>query len=327
MISMRGAAMFAVCVSAFLPGFTLADEYPSRAIKVVIPFAAGGGGDIAVRVLTDALAKKLGQGVVIENRPGPYGMAAAQSVKAAEPDGYSMVVLGNIHAIGQTMMKSVAYDVVNDFVPIVAFAYADVAVFTSPKSSLSNLKDVIERAKATQNTFNIGSGLVGTTQYLTATLFKSTAQLSVPIVSFRASAELATAVMRGDVAIGFELIPAILGSLESGSLKPIAVSSGARFPRLPQTSTFTESGLGTSVTSWAIFAAPARHSNADHRTAQQRSRRNSLRPGSPKQIPTNGLHFWRRDTARRQAPARQRDRSLEIGYRSGQPAERMNPSN
>ena len=258
MISMRRAAMFAlVCVAAVLPGVSLADEYPSRAIKVVIPFAAGGGGDIAVRVLTDALAKKLGQGVVIENRPGPYGMAAAQTVKAAEPDGYSMVVLGNIHAIGQTMMKSVPYDVVNDFVPIVTFAYADVAVFTSPKSSLSNLKDVIERAKATPNTFNIGSGLVGTTQFLTATLFKSTAQLSVPIVSFRASAELATAAMRGDVAIGFELIPAILGSLESGSLKPIAVSSGARFQRLPQTSTFTESGLGTSVTSWATFAAPA----------------------------------------------------------------------
>lgn len=323
MISMRRAAMLAVCVAAAaLPGLSLADEYPSRAIKVVIPFAAGGGGDIAVRVLTDALAKKLGQGVVIENRPGPYGMAAAQTVKAAEPDGYSMVVLGNIHAIGQTMMKSVPYDVVNDFVPIVTFAYADVAVFTSPKSSLSNLKDVIERAKATPNTFNIGSGLVGTTQFLTATLFKSTAQLSVPIVSFRASAELVTAVMRGDVAIGFELIPAILGSLESGSLKPIAVSSGARFPRLPQTSTFTESGLGTSVTSWAIFAAPAGDSHADHRPAQQRSRRYSLRPASPRQIPTNGLHFWRRDTTRRQAPARQRDRSLEIGHRSGQPAGR-----
>ena len=141
MISMRRAAMLAVCVAAAaLPGLSLADEYPSRAIKVVIPFAAGGGGDIAVRVLTDALAKKLGQGVVIENRPGPYGMAAAQTVKAAEPDGYSMVVLGNIHAIGQTMMKSVPYDVVNDFVPIVTFAFADVAVFTSPKSSLSNLK-------------------------------------------------------------------------------------------------------------------------------------------------------------------------------------------
>ena len=257
MISMRCAAIFAVCIAAALPGFSRADEYPSRPIKVVIPFAAGGGGDIAVRVLTDALTKKLGQGVVVENRPGPYGVAAAQTVKAAEPDGYSMVVLGNIHAIGQTMMKSVSFDVVNDFVPIVTFAYADVVVFTSPKSSLSNLKDVIERAKATPGTFNIGTGLVGTTQFLTAELFKSTAQLNIPIVSFRTSGELATAVMRGDVAIGFELIPAILGPLESGSLKPIAVSSGARFPRLPQTSTFAESGLGTSVTSWAIFAAPA----------------------------------------------------------------------
>lgn len=257
MISGLRAAMFAVCVAAALPGVSLADEYPSRAIKVVIPFAAGGGGDIAVRVLTEALAKELGQGVVVENRPGPYGMAAAQTVKATEPDGYSLVVLGNIHAIGQSMMKSVPYDVVNDFVPIVTFVHADVVVFASPKSPLSNLNDVIERAKAAPNTFNIGTGLVGTTQFLTAALFKSTAQLSIPIVSFRSSGELSTGVMRGDVAIGFELIPAILGPLESGSLKPLAVSSGARFPRLPQTSTFAESGLSTSVTSWAILAAPA----------------------------------------------------------------------
>ncbi len=257
MISRLRAAMFAVCVAAALPGSAFAAEYPSRAIKVVIPFAAGGGGDIAVRVLTEALAKKLGQGVVVENRPGPYGMAAAQTVQAAEPDGYSLAVLGNIHAIGQTMMKSVPYDVVNDFVPIVTFAQADVVIFTSPKSSLSNLSDVIEQAKTTPNTFNIGTGLVGTTQFLTAELFKSTAHLSIPIVSFRSSGELSSAVMRGDVAIGFELIPAILGPLESGSLKPVAVSSGARFPRLPQTSTFAESGVSTSVTSWAILAAPA----------------------------------------------------------------------
>ena len=244
--------------ATYLTSRAWADEYPSGTIRIVVPFAAGGGGDIAMRVLTDELQRKLGTPVIIDNRPGPNGVAAALSVKAAAPDGYSIVALGNVHAIGQSLMKQAPFDLVNDFVPIATIAYADVVVYTAPNSPLNSLADAIAKAKTSPESFSIGSGIVGTTQNLTAELFRSTAQISSPIVSFRAPGDLLTAVTRGDVAIGFDLIPPIVGLLESGAFKALAVSSSSRFPRLPNTPTFQEGGIGTSVTSWAMIAAPAR---------------------------------------------------------------------
>jgi tripartite-type tricarboxylate transporter receptor subunit TctC len=246
-----------ICIVMTLPGAARSGEYPDRPIKVVAPFAAGGGGDIVARLVLEGLRKRLGQPVIIENRPGANGVAAAQAVRTAEPDGYTLLLLGNIHAIGQSLMKSSAFDVGNSFTPVATIAFTDVVVVTSPKSPLSSLTDLLAKANATPDGINIGTGLVGTTQHLTAELFKSVTKVHATIVNFRSSGDLVSAITRGDVEVGFELLPAVTALLESGALKSIAVSADRRLPRLPQALTFEESGVHTSVTSWAILAAPA----------------------------------------------------------------------
>jgi tripartite-type tricarboxylate transporter receptor subunit TctC len=231
-------------------------EYPVAPIKLVVPFAAGGGGDISARILADATGNLLGQPVIIENRPGAGGLAAAQSVLSAAPDGYTILLIGNINAIAQSMLKSIPYDILRDFAPISIVATTDVVVFVSKSSRFKSLREAVEEAKKKPGTINIGVGLVGTTQHLTAELFKSTTNVDAVIVPFRSSADLVTAVRRGDVDLGFELMAPVLSLFASGDLKALAVSAPKRSPILPEVPTFVENDIAASVTSWALIAGP-----------------------------------------------------------------------
>jgi tripartite-type tricarboxylate transporter receptor subunit TctC len=231
-------------------------EYPAAPIKLVVPFAAGGGGDISARILADATGNLLGQPVIIENRPGAGGLAAAQSVLGAAPDGYTILLIGNINAIAQSMLKSIPYDILRDFTPISIVATTDVVVFGSKSSRFKSLREAVEEARRKPGTINIGVGLVGTTQHLTAELFKSTTNVDAVIVPFRSSADLVTAVRRGDVDLGFELMAPVLSSFASGDLKALAVSAPKRSPLLSETPTFVENDVAASVTSWALIAGP-----------------------------------------------------------------------
>jgi tripartite-type tricarboxylate transporter receptor subunit TctC len=235
-----------------------AQSYPTKPIRLVIPVAAGGGGDISVRLMAEPLSALLGQQVVVENRPGTAGIAAAQTVAGARPDGYTLALLANINAIGQSMVAAVPYDLVNDFIPIATVAFTDVVVFTSNTSRFGSLKDLIAEAKARPEAVTIGIGLIGTTQHLTAELFKAAVQTNLTIVPFRSTPNLAAAITRGDVDAGFELVAPIIESLGDGRLRPLAVSSGERFAGLSQVPTFLENGIPGSVTSWSLVAAPAR---------------------------------------------------------------------
>jgi tripartite-type tricarboxylate transporter receptor subunit TctC len=231
-------------------------EYPAAPIKLVVPLAAGGAGDISARILADAIGNLLGQPVIIENRPGAGGLAAAQSVLNATPDGYTILLIGNINAIAQSMLKSIPYDILRDFTPISIIATTDVVVFGSKSSHFKSLREVVDEARKKPGTINIGVGLVGTTQHLTAELFKSTTNIDAVIVPFRSSADLVTAVRRGDVDLGFELMAPVLSSFASGDLKALAVSAPKRSPLLPETPTFVENDVAASVTSWALIAGP-----------------------------------------------------------------------
>src|SRR5262249_35976786 len=141
--------------------------------------------------------------------------------------------------------------------PISIVATTDVVVFGSKSSRFKNLRDVLDEAKKKPGTINIGVGLVGTTQHLTAELFKITTNVDAVIVNFRSSADLVTAVRRGDVGLGIELMAPIVGSFASGDLKALAVSAPKRSPLLPETPTFGENDIAAAVTSWALIAGPA----------------------------------------------------------------------
>ena len=231
-------------------------EYPAAPIKLVVPVAAGGAGDISARILADAIGNLLGQPVIVENRPGAGGLAAAQSVLNAAPDGYTILLIGNINAIAQSMLKSIPYDILRDFAPISIVATTDVVVFGSKSSRFKNLRDVVDEARKKPGTINIGVGLVGTTQHLTAELFKSTTNVDAVIVPFRSSADLVTAVRRSDVDLGFELMAPVLSLFASDDLKALAVSAPKRSPILPEVPAFVENDIPASVTSWALIAGP-----------------------------------------------------------------------
>jgi tripartite-type tricarboxylate transporter receptor subunit TctC len=231
-------------------------EYPAGPIRLVAPFAAGGGGDISARILADAMGNILSQPVIVENRPGAGGVAAAQAVLNAAPDGYTALVLGNINAIAHSMLKTIPYDIARDFIPVSIVITTDVVAFANKSSPFGNVRDVVGAAKTKPGAINIGVGLIGTTQHLTAELFKLTTDIDAVIVPFRTSADLVTAVRRGDVDVGFELLAPVVGLLATNDLKALAVGAPKRSPLLPSTPTFAESGIGVNVTSWAMIAAP-----------------------------------------------------------------------
>jgi len=231
-------------------------EYPASPIRLVAPFAAGGGGDISARILAYEMGSILSQPVIVENRPGAGGVAAAQSVLNSAPDGYTLLVLGNINAIAHSMLKAIPYNIAHDFIPVSIVITTDVVAFSNKSSPFGNVRDVIDVAKKKPGAINIGVGLVGTTQHLTAELFKLMTDIDAVIVPFRTSADLVTAVRRGDVDVGFELLAPVVSSLVTNDLKALAVGAPKRSPLLPSIPTFSENDVGVNVTSWAMIAAP-----------------------------------------------------------------------
>lgn len=235
-----------------------AEPYPTRPIKIVAPFAAGGAGDVSIRIVAQGMSASLGQQVIVENRPGSGGIAAAQAVVRAKPDGYTLLLLANVSAISASLFKSLPYDIVNDFTQISTLVDSDVVILVAKNSRLTSVKDLVADAKAHPGQINIGVGILGTTQHLTAELFKSATRSNVSIVPFKSVGNLVTAADGAQVEAVFELLPPVLGYIKSGDLRPLAVSADRRFPGLPTVPTLAESGVeNCQVTSWEEIAAPA----------------------------------------------------------------------
>ena len=230
-----------------------AQQFPSRSITLIVPFAPGGGGDITARLLTQQMRDK----IVVDNRPGAGGIAATQFVAKANPDGHTLLLLSNVNAISVSLFKSLPYDVLGDFVPISVVATSDVAVIVGRDAALQSISDLLREAKARPAKLTVGIGLIGTTQHLSAELFKARAGIEVAIVPFKSVGNLMTALAAGQIDAGFELVPAVIGQLKGGQLRALAVGSNRRFADFPEVPTVAESGVRNyEATSWAQVAAP-----------------------------------------------------------------------
>jgi putative tricarboxylic transport membrane protein len=240
-----------------MPSIARAQTYPSRPIRFVLPFAAGGVADITSRLAADKLGEKLGQRLVVENQPGPGGIAAARSVTTAPPDGHTLALVTNGTAISVALYKSLPFDPVKDFAPISALGTFDLVFATNTDSEFKTLGDFIKAAREKPGALNVGTIAVGSTQNLGAELFKSTANLNFQIVPYRTTPDLTVALLRNDVHLMVDFYAAMKGGLTDGKMRPVGTSGLERASYLPAVPTVAEAAPGYEVTSWNGIAAPA----------------------------------------------------------------------
>ncbi|MCW2573649.1 MAG: uncharacterized protein JWO88_3707 [Frankiales bacterium] len=248
-LGFAGAATFPA-----LPAF--AQTYPKSPARITVPFGAGGIGDITVRIVADGLSRKLGQNFVIENMPGPGGVSAARAAIQGGPDGYTLALFSNGTAISVGLFKQLRFDPVKEFAPISALGYFDFVFATGGQSQFKTLDDLLKAARAKPGELNVGTIAIGSTQHLSAELFKTSANIDFRIVPYRNTPDIILAAMRGDVDLVIDSFASMRANFDDGKLRPLATSSAQRSQSLPNVPTVAEAGVpGYDVTSWnAIFA-------------------------------------------------------------------------
>jgi tripartite-type tricarboxylate transporter receptor subunit TctC len=254
---MRRFLALLICVLSCAPP-ALALDYPNKPIRIIVPFGPGGGGDIVGRIFGQALQEKLGQPVVIENKPGAAGTIGNEAVARADRDGYTIGVMTAGQIIAGAMNKSLRYDTATAFEPISMVATASLMIVARPDFPANNAKELIAAAKANPGKINVASPGFGATQHMSGELFKQTAGVNMVSVQFRTSPEAITAVLGKQVDVLFDTVLAVLGQVQSGQLKAIAVTTKDRFPIVPDVPAAAESGLlpGYDVATWYGFFGP-----------------------------------------------------------------------
>src|SRR3954468_21957112 len=251
-------ALLGVCVLGAAAAPACAQDYPAKPIRIIVPFGPGGGGDIVGRIFGQALQEKFGQAVIIENKPGAAGTLGNEMVARAEKDGYTIGVMTAGQIIAAVMNKSLRYDTATAFEPIAQVATASLIIVTRPDFPANNAKELVALAKQSPGKLTVASPGFGATQHMSAELFKQTAGIDMLPVQFRTSPEAITAVLGKQVDILFDTVLAVLGQVQSGQLKAIAVTTKDRFPIVPDVPAAAESGLlpGYDVAAWSGFFGP-----------------------------------------------------------------------
>lgn len=253
----------AFCAALALPAGlsatpALAQKYPDKPVRIILPFGAGGVADVTTRLVADKLGDKLGQRFVVENNPGAGGIAAARAVMQSPPDGYTLAVFTNGTAVSVGLFKSLPFDPVKDFAPVSAMGYFDIILATNAQGPYKTLGDFIKAAKEKPGTLNIGTIAAGSTQNLAAELFKTTAGINAVIVPFKTSGEALVGLERNDVQMVVEFYAALRGGLEAKKFIPVGTSGVNTAAYLPGAPTVKGAGGGDfEVTSWNAIYAPA----------------------------------------------------------------------
>ena len=242
----RLAISFALaCFTVFgATAIAAAQDYPSRRITLVVPFPPGGGNDAMARIMADRLSAALGQTVIVENRGGGGGLVGTRSVIKAAPDGYTLM-LGHTGSIGinQTLYRDAGFDARKDFVAIGLIATMPLALLTHPSVQAKSVGELLELARSNPGKLILGSSSKGTGSHMCAEMFMHVAGVTMNLIPYKGTAQALTDLIGGHTQLTFNVIPPALGSVQSGQLRALAVTSPQRSALLPDVPTAAESGL------------------------------------------------------------------------------------
>ena len=241
----------------------VSQTYPAKTIRVVAPFAAGGPVDITARIVAQKLTEAWGQQVVVENRTGASGMIGAELVAKSPPDGYTLLVNSSIHVIVPSLFGKMAYDPIQDFIPITVVSSSPLLLVVTPTLPVKNVKEFIALAKARPGELNFASSGAGSSTHLTAELLKSMTGTRMTHVPYKGQSQALTDVISGQIPFMFNSLPPSIALITAGRLRALAITSDQRSSLLPEVPTFVESGYREFVTgSWYGVWLPAKTPDA-----------------------------------------------------------------
>ena len=242
-------AASAVCAAA--------DDYPSRAVKIVVPFSAGGPADVYARFIAQRLQDAMGQPFVIENRPGGGSVVGTEIVAKSAPDGYTLLLMSNTHTVNESLMPNKPFQLMRDFTPVAPINYSDLVLVVNPAVPAKTLQELIALAKAQPGKLNYASSGPGTPYHMAGELFKAMAGLDIVHVPYKESSGARTGVLGGQVEMMFDAVTVMNEHVKAGKVRALATSGKTRSPVMPNVPTLSEAGVpGYDAVIWLGLIAP-----------------------------------------------------------------------
>jgi tripartite-type tricarboxylate transporter receptor subunit TctC len=257
----RAMALAAICAATLAltcPVPSLAQDYPNRPVKIVVPFGAGGPADVYSRVLAQHLTEALKQPFVVEDRPGAGSIIGSDMVAKSPPDGYTLLAMSNTHTTNESLVPTKPFQLMRDFVPVAGINYSDLVMVVHPSVPAKDLKEFIAYAKSKPGQLNYASSGAGTPYHMAGELFKAMSGTDIVHVPHKASGEMRSSVIGGHVQMGFDAITTMAPTVKAGQVRALGTSAAKRSTVLPDVPTIAEAGVpGYESTIWLGIMAPA----------------------------------------------------------------------
>jgi tripartite-type tricarboxylate transporter receptor subunit TctC len=256
-LAIRTAALAATMLLPILSTPVTAQSYPSRPVKIIVPFGAGGPADVFSRQLAQALQESLKEAFVIEDRPGAGSIIGTNEVAKAAPDGYTLLAMSNTHTVNESLRSDKPFQLMRDFVPVAGINSSDLVMVITPSVQAKDLKEFIARAKKEPGKLNYGSSGPGTPYHMAGELFKYMSGTDIVHVPFKASGEMRSAVIGGHVQMAFDAITTMATNVKAGQVRALGTSGSKRTSVMPDVPTIAEAGVpGYESTIWLGMMAP-----------------------------------------------------------------------
>lgn len=246
-------AALAIAACAIAPGASLAQDYPARPIRLIVPFPPGGSTDMIARLYADKLSARVGETVIVENKPGAATNIGSDMVAKAAPDGYTLLFSASGAVLSGVFGPRPTFDALTDFQPISMISETPFVLAANPKADFSSIPELISAARKAPGKYTVSSAQLD----LYVELLLSRANANVLHIPYKGGAQSVTDAISGQVDMVFSLVPVVLPHIEAGKLHALAVTSDARSYRLPDTPTLAEQGIDYTMTSWFALTAPA----------------------------------------------------------------------